>query len=120
MRTNVGACRIHEGRSGSSLSFSFPVLRFRVSIPPPVMPTLLRLMDMGSLTCAQMWVPAAHTKRGQALISFPVWCFRVSIPPAVMPTLLRLMGSLTCAQHLIWVPDVHTKGGQAQTSLRKS
>ena len=42
---------------------------FRVSIPPAVRPTLLRQMDMGSLTCAQIWVRAVHTKGGQAQTS---------------------------------------------------
>ena len=35
---------------------------FCVTIPPAVRPTLLRQMDMGSLTCAQTWVRAVHTK----------------------------------------------------------
>ena len=38
--------------------------RFRVSISPVVRPTLLRQIDMGSLTCAQMWVCAVDTKWG--------------------------------------------------------
>ena len=37
---------------------------FCVTIPPAVRPTLLRQMDMGSLTCAQNWVLAVHTKGG--------------------------------------------------------
>ena len=36
---------------------------FRVSVPPAVRPTLLRQMDMGSLTCEQIWVRPVHTKR---------------------------------------------------------
>ena len=39
---------------------------FRVSIPLTVRPTLLRQMDMGSLTWAQIWVLAAHTKGGSS------------------------------------------------------
>ena len=39
------------------------------TLPPAVWPTLLRQMDMGSLTCAQIWVRAAHTKGGQAQAS---------------------------------------------------
>ena len=31
-----------------------------------VLPTLLRQIDMGYLTCAQIWVRAVHTKGGQA------------------------------------------------------
>ena len=42
------------------------VQRFCVSIPPAVRPTLLRQMDMGSLTCTQIWVRAVHTKGHQA------------------------------------------------------
>ena len=42
---------------------------FRVSIPPAVRLTLLRQMDMGSLTCAQIWVLAVHAKGGQAQTS---------------------------------------------------
>ena len=34
---------------------------FRVSIWPALRRTLLRLMDMGSLTCAQIWVRVIHT-----------------------------------------------------------
>ena len=38
---------------------------FRVSITPTLMPTVLRHMDMGSLTCAQIWVRARiHPKGG--------------------------------------------------------
>ena len=37
----------------------------RVSIPPAVRPIVLRRMDMESLTCAQSWVRAVHTKGGQ-------------------------------------------------------
>ena len=41
----------------------FPVCSvFCVSIPPAVRPTLLRQMDMRSLTCAQIWVHAVHMK----------------------------------------------------------
>ena len=39
---------------------------FRVSIPRFVRPTLLRQMNMASLTCAQIWVRAVHTKGSQA------------------------------------------------------
>ena len=39
---------------------------FRLSIPSAVRPTLLRQMDMGSLTGAQMWERAVHTQGGQA------------------------------------------------------
>ena len=47
----------------SSLCLSFFCVHcFRVFIPPAVMPTLLRQMDMGSLTCAQIWVRAVHAK----------------------------------------------------------
>ena len=42
---------------------------FRVSIPPAVMPTLLRQMDMGSLTWAQSWVRAVHTNGGETQTS---------------------------------------------------
>ena len=35
---------------------------FRVSIPPAVRPTVLRHTDMGSLTCAHIWVLPVHTK----------------------------------------------------------
>ena len=35
---------------------------------PAVSPTLLRQMDMDSLTCAQIWARAAHTKRGPGII----------------------------------------------------
>ena len=35
---------------------------FRVFIQPAVRPTLLQQMDIGSLTCAQIWVPAIHSK----------------------------------------------------------
>ena len=42
---------------------------FRVSIPPDARHTLLRQMDMGSLTCAQIWVRAVHTKGGQGQTS---------------------------------------------------
>ena len=46
--------------------FSSCEQRFRVSIPPAVMPTILRQMDLGYLTCAQMWMRTVHTKGGQA------------------------------------------------------
>ena len=36
---------------------------FRVSISSAVRPTLLRQMDMGSFSCAQMWVHAVYTRR---------------------------------------------------------
>ena len=49
--------------------FFFCVQYFRVSIPPAVRPTLLRHMDMGPLTCAQIWVRAVHTKGDQAQTS---------------------------------------------------
>ena len=39
---------------------------FRVSISSAVRLTLLRPVDMGSLTCAHIWVRAVHTKEGQA------------------------------------------------------
>ena len=43
--------------------FFIPCVRcFRVSIPPAVRPALLRQMDIGSLTCAQIWVRSVHTK----------------------------------------------------------
>ena len=35
-----------------------------VSIPPAVRPTLLRQMDRGSLTCAQIWVRAITHEAG--------------------------------------------------------
>ena len=35
---------------------------FSNSLPPAVMRTLLRQMDIGSVTCGQMWVHAVHTK----------------------------------------------------------
>ena len=35
---------------------------FHVSTPPAVRPTILRQMDMGSLTCAQMWA-VPYTRR---------------------------------------------------------
>ena len=38
-----------------------------VIIPPAVRPTLLQHMDLGSLTCARIWVRAIHAKGGQAL-----------------------------------------------------
>ena len=37
-----------------------------VTVPPAVRRTLLRQMDMGSFTCAQIWVRAIRTKGGQA------------------------------------------------------
>ena len=41
-----------------------------LSIPPAVRPSRLRQMDMGSLTRAQIWVRAVHTKgAGQAQTS---------------------------------------------------
>ena len=40
-------------------------LCFRFSRPPAVSPALLRHVDMGSLTCAHVWVRAVHTKRGE-------------------------------------------------------
>ena len=39
-----------------------PVFCFRVSIPPAVRLSPLRQMDMGSLTCAQIWMRAKHKK----------------------------------------------------------
>ena len=39
---------------------------FCVTTPLAVRPTLLRQMDTGSSTCAQIWVHAVHTKDGQA------------------------------------------------------
>ena len=51
----------------TSCLFLFPCVQsFRVSIPPTVRPTLLQRIDMGSLTCAQIWVRAVHTKGDQA------------------------------------------------------
>ena len=41
-------------------------LYFRVSIPPAAKPTPFQQMDIGSLTCAKMWVRAVDTKGGQA------------------------------------------------------
>ena len=35
---------------------------FRFSIPPGVRPTLLRQMDVESLTCAYIWERVVHTK----------------------------------------------------------
>ena len=50
--------------------FSFSCVQcLNVSIPPAVRPNLLRQMDLGSLTCAQSWVRAVHTKGGQAQTS---------------------------------------------------
>ena len=46
-------------------SFSSYVQCFHVSIPPAARTILLRQMDMGSLTCAHIWVRAVHTKGGQ-------------------------------------------------------
>ena len=40
-----------------------------VTTPPAEGPTLLRQMNMGSLTCAYIWVRVVHTKWGQALTS---------------------------------------------------
>ena len=45
------------------------VLCFRVAIPLDVRPTLLRQMDMRSLTCAQVWMRTVHPKGGQAQTS---------------------------------------------------
>ena len=47
---------------------------FRVSIPPAVRPTLLRQMDMGSLTCAQICLRAVHMK---GLVRHKQVCTRV-------------------------------------------
>ena len=48
-----------------TLLFFFPCVQyFRVSVPPAVRPTLSRQMDIGSLTCAQIWARAVHTKGG--------------------------------------------------------
>ena len=45
--------------------FSFSCMQyFCVSIPPAVRPTVIRQMDMGSLTCAHMWVRAVYTRKG--------------------------------------------------------
>ena len=56
--------------------FSFCHLALFVFLPPPplclhfhttgcgVRPTLLRQIDVGSLTCAQLWVRAVHVKVG--------------------------------------------------------
>ena len=38
-----------------------------VCVPPAVRPALLRHTDTGSLTCAQIWVLAVHTKSAQEL-----------------------------------------------------
>ena len=51
---------------------------FRVSVPQAVRPTLLRQMNMGSLTCAQMCVRAVHTK-GVPFICLPVGLNALSI-----------------------------------------
>ena len=42
--------------------FFYCVQYFLVSTPPAVQPSLLRRMDVGSLTCAQMLVRVEHTK----------------------------------------------------------
>ena len=50
--------------------FSFCCVQcFHVFIPSAVRPALLRQMDMGSLTCAQIWVRAVHMNGGQAQTS---------------------------------------------------
>ena len=49
--------------------FSCPLCCFHVTIPPAVRPALLRQMDMGSLTCAQIWMHAIHMKGGHAQAS---------------------------------------------------
>ena len=42
--------------------FNLVYVQYCVTIPPAVRPTLLRQMDMGSLTCAHIWVRAVqHT-----------------------------------------------------------
>ena len=46
---------------------------FHIFIPPAVRPTLLRQMDMGSLTDAQIWVLAVHTKGGGAGVRHKSW-----------------------------------------------
>ena len=45
------------------------MLYFGVTIPLAVRPTLIGQMVMGSLTCAQIWVHAVHTKGDQKQIS---------------------------------------------------
>ena len=44
--------------------FSSCMRCFRVSIPPAARPTLLRQMDMGSLTCVHIWVRVVYTYDG--------------------------------------------------------
>ena len=59
---------------------------FCVSILPVVRCTLLRQMDMGCLTCAQIWVCAVHTKGGQAQTSLHKgWHRRIEKQPLTLP-----------------------------------
>ena len=71
MHMKLGLLSPEKARSHTAIpSFcSSCVQCFRVFIPPAVRPTLLRQMDMGSLTCAHIRVRAVHTKRGQAQTS---------------------------------------------------
>ena len=80
---------------------------------PTVRLTLLRRMDMGSLTCAQIWVRAIHT----ALLSFFFCVFPLSSATVFLRyhtsgceaysfTTDGYMGSLTCAE--MWVHAVRT------------
>ena len=61
-------CKITSSRIScpTQLFFFSCELWFRVSLPRSVRPTLLRHNDMGSLTCAYMWVHAVHTNGDQA------------------------------------------------------
>ena len=51
-----GKTSSHSTVLPSFLFFFSCVQGFRVSIPPAMRPTLLQQMDMGCLTCAQIWV----------------------------------------------------------------
>ena len=50
-------------------AFSLRAMCLRISMPSAVRPTILRQMDMGSLTRGQIWVWAVHTKGDHAQTS---------------------------------------------------
>ena len=62
----MGKANSHRTALPRCFFWSLCMQCFRVSIPPAVRPFFfLRQMDMGSLTCAQIWVRVVHTNNVQ-------------------------------------------------------
>ena len=95
--------RVAIARRYPAFFFHSCVQCFRVSIPSAARPTLLRQMDIGSLTCEQLWVRDADTKGSQTHTcphkgSNPG---SFDLKPDAVTTDLRPPSSIHCIQTLI-------------------